>query len=98
LVEAGKGFIGFAKRSTRYARRYFQRRSQRRKRALGAELTVLSRKNNILHDPHKETAGPLLEKVLSKSTLDTGTFKEMLLGIARMRNRLTDTVIIVRTA
>jgi 3-oxoacyl-[acyl-carrier-protein] synthase III len=38
---------------------------------------------------NKDTAAPLLEKVLAKSALDTGTFKESLLVVARIRNRLS---------
>jgi hypothetical protein len=57
--------------------------------AFESVLKVLCKKNGIPHDPDKATASPLLDKVLGRSTLDTGTFKEPLLLVARMRNRLS---------
>jgi hypothetical protein len=52
-------------------------------------LKVLCRMNKVSFDPNKDTAGPLLDKLLTKSHLDTATFKEPLIVIARMRNRLS---------
>jgi len=43
--------------------------------AFESVLKVLCQKHSILFDPNKDTAGPLLTKILAKSTLDTGTFK-----------------------
>jgi hypothetical protein len=57
--------------------------------AFESVLKVVCQKNGIAFDPDKDTAGPLLGKVLSNSTLDAGTFKEPLIAISRMRNRLS---------
>lgn len=57
--------------------------------AFESALKVLCRKNRLPFDEIKDTAGPLLDKVLPHSSLDTGTFKEPLIAIARMRNRLS---------
>lgn len=57
--------------------------------AFESVLKVLCEKNGIPHDANQDTAGPLLEKVMAKSVLDTGTFKEPLIAVARMRNRLS---------
>lgn len=57
--------------------------------AFESVLKVLCTKNNITFDPNADTAGPLLDKVMSKSTLDAFTFKEPMLAIVRMRNRLS---------
>jgi hypothetical protein len=50
---------------------------------------VLCTRNQIVFDPQKDTAPSLLDKALPRSTLDTGTFKEPLMAVARMRNRLS---------
>jgi hypothetical protein len=57
--------------------------------SLESTLKVLCRMNHVTFDPDKDTAGPLLDKLLAKSQLDTGTFKEPLIAIGRMRNRLS---------
>jgi hypothetical protein len=57
--------------------------------ALESVLKVLCAKNKIEFDAQKDSAGPLLDKLLPKSTLDGGTFKEPLMAVARMRNRLS---------
>lgn len=57
--------------------------------AFESVLKVLRQKNGIVFDPNADTAGPLLDKVLKKSALDTATFKEPLMAVARMRNRLS---------
>jgi hypothetical protein len=54
--------------------------------ALESVLKVLCQKNRIPFDAKKETAGPLLDKVLGKSGLNTATFKEPLITVARLRN------------
>jgi hypothetical protein len=57
--------------------------------ALESVLKVLCTRNQIVFDPQKDTAPSLLDKALPRSTLDTGTFKEPLMAVARMRNRLS---------
>jgi hypothetical protein len=57
--------------------------------AFESVLKVLCRKNGLPLDETKDTAGPLLDRVLPHSWLDTGTFKEPLIAIARLRNRLS---------
>ena len=57
--------------------------------AFESVLKVLCTKNKIPFDPNKDAAPPLLDKVLPRSTLDTGTFKDPLIAVARMRNRLS---------
>jgi hypothetical protein len=57
--------------------------------AFESVLKVLCHKNRIAFDPERDTAGPLLDKVLPKSKLDTASFKEPLICIGRMRNRLS---------
>ena len=52
-------------------------------------LKVLCQKNRIAFDANRDTAGPLLDKVLCKSRVDTVTFKEPLAAVGRMRNRLS---------
>jgi hypothetical protein len=57
--------------------------------AFESVLKVLCRKNRIPFDADRDTVGPLLDKVLSNSKLDTATFKEPLVVVGRMRNRLS---------
>ena len=57
--------------------------------AFESVLKILCTQNRIPFDAHKDTAGPLLDKLFSKSSLDCQTFKEPLLAIGRMRNRLS---------
>ena len=57
--------------------------------AFESVLKVLCAKNAIPFDPNKDTAGPLITKVLAESTLDVSTFQEPLTLVARMRNRLS---------
>jgi hypothetical protein len=57
--------------------------------AFESVLKVLCKKNGITVQPGKDTAGHLIPPVLTKSTLDAGTFQEPLTLVARMRNRLS---------
>ena len=57
--------------------------------AFESVLKVLCQKNRIGFDPNKDTTGRLLDKLLPRSTLDAATFKEPLIAVARMRNRLS---------
>jgi hypothetical protein len=57
--------------------------------AFESVLKVLCHRKGIPCDPQRDTAGPLVDKVLARSTLDVATFKEPLIAIARMRNRLS---------
>jgi hypothetical protein len=57
--------------------------------ALESVLKVICSKNKIMFDPNKDNADRLLNHVLPRSTLDPGTFKEPMLAISRMRNRLS---------
>lgn len=57
--------------------------------AFESVLKILCQKNRIAFDANKATLGPLLDKVLSKSKLDTATFKEPLIAVGRMRNHLS---------
>jgi hypothetical protein len=57
--------------------------------AFESVLKILCKKNGIVLQPGKDTAGHLIPLVLGKSTLDAGTFQEPLTLVARMRNRLS---------
>ena len=57
--------------------------------AFESVLKVLCQKNHIECDPDKDAAARLLDKLLPHSTLDAATFKEPLIAVARMRNRLS---------
>ena len=57
--------------------------------AFESVLKVLCDKNRLAYDEQKDTAGPLLDKVLAKSALDTDTFKDRLFVVGRLRNRLS---------
>jgi hypothetical protein len=57
--------------------------------AFESTLKILCRKNKLPLDESKDTAGPLLDRVLPASSLDTRTFKEPLFVVARLRNRLS---------
>ena len=52
-------------------------------------LKILCRKNKLPLDESKDTAGPLLDRVLPALPLDAATFKEPLIAVARLRNRLS---------
>jgi hypothetical protein len=57
--------------------------------ALESVLKVICTKHSIPFDPNRDNADRLLNHVLALSTLDAGTFKEPMLAISRMRNRLS---------
>jgi hypothetical protein len=57
--------------------------------ALESVLKVICTKNKIPYDPNRDNTDRLLNHVLPRSTLDPGTFKEPILAIGRMRNRLS---------
>ena len=57
--------------------------------AFESVLKVLCKRNRLPLDESKDTVGPLLDRVLAHSDLGAGTFKEPLVAIGRMRNRLS---------
>ena len=57
--------------------------------AFESVLKVLCQKNHIGFDPNKDVGARLLDRLLPRSTLDVATFKEPLIAVARMRNRLS---------